>query len=146
MQGDIADIRERKAPALVPLAISAKLLLESDVLLQWRAVQQVCLVSQKCSELLHIIFCERHPRHFSDEVGKLCVRALAVEEFEQHPLLRRQAEITVSARHLCEHRRNALFDVLFMNNARMQAGIALADTFLRNFRKSSIESLKYVHC
>src|SRR6516164_3710927 len=146
MQGDIADIGERKAPALVPLAISAELLLESNVLLQWRAVQQVSLVPQKCSELLHIIFCEGYPGHFSDELGKVCVGALAVEEFEQRPLLRRQAEIAVSAGHLCQHGRNALFDVLFMNNARMQSGIALADTFLRNFRKGSVESLKYVHC
>jgi hypothetical protein len=33
MQGDFADIRKRKASALMPVAISAELLLECDVLL-----------------------------------------------------------------------------------------------------------------
>ena len=74
-----------------------------------------------------------------------CVRAFAVKQLKQLPLLRSEAQIDVAPRHFREHDALALLDVFLGDDAGIQLGEAALRVVRRKIGQRYLESFEDIH-
>ena len=80
-----------------------------------------------------------------NQVGNLRVRAFAIKQLKQSPLVRSEPKVNVAPRHFREHDALALFDVFPVDHARVQLGIAALGGLRRKIRQRYLEGFEDIH-
>src|SRR5271165_2239541 len=129
---------------VVLMAMLGQLLVQGDVLLLRSLVPEINIV-EAAGKFAYIIGGVKHAVALVVSFHDIVIGTLAVEQYDQIPLFRRKTVKRVGTALMRHHHGPAVFDVLGVNGARIELGIAGASLFRRKLGQRGIECFGEVH-
>ena len=126
-------------------ALAAQFLLQRDVSFQRTFVKQVGVGLEERGKFTDCVFRIKDSGLGGRLFGNLEIGSLAVEQLEQHPLRRLEADERLRSGQLGEDGGASGFDLLLGDHARIELWNRALNEALRQFRQSGIERVGDVH-